>query len=52
MEATEINMQIVDSIISTLAKEKCTVEQAQSILSYTQRKIMAETTVQISKENA
>jgi len=46
MEATDKNFEISESIINLLVTEKCTIEQAQSILSYVSRKITTSSTVQ------
>jgi len=48
MELTSQNEAIAELIISTLAKEKCTIEQAQSILSYVGRQIVSNSIVQKS----
>lgn len=48
MEATEQNYRIADQIWATLAKENCTVAQAQEILAYVSRKIPCKSHVQFS----
>lgn len=46
MEATSKNFEIADNIVDLLVTEKCTIEQAQSILSYVSRIITTNSTVQ------
>ncbi|MCM1236136.1 MAG: hypothetical protein NC489_39130 [Ruminococcus flavefaciens] len=46
MEATTQNYQIADKILTLLAKENCTVLQAEGILSFVQSRVRAQSTVQ------
>lgn len=50
MEATEQNYRIANQIWAILAKENCTVAQAQEILAYVSRKIPCESHVQFPEE--
>lgn len=51
MEATEQNYRIANQIWATLAKESCTVTQAQEILAYVSRGIPCKSHVQLPKES-
>ena len=50
MRISEKNCRIVDRIIELLAEEKCTVEDAQDILSTVAREVRKTSTVQIGKK--
>ena len=49
MEATKKNFRIADQILTTLAKENCTVLEATEILSYVSTKVRERSTVQYTQ---
>lgn len=50
MEVTEKNCKVADRIIEILVDEKCTVEEAQEILSEVAREIRRTSTVQAGRK--
>lgn len=50
MEATKKNCKVADEIIEILVNEKCTVEEAQDILSEVAREVRRSSTVQAGRK--